>query len=72
VDYREEIEILQREIDKLREELNTAPSNYHEDILNDVKNINEAIEELLQEEEESRTWEEELRFQNLEYERSAI
>ena len=72
MDFEREIQDLQDELEALEDELLTAPLEFHEDIQNDIDNVKLEIEELEEIIEESAYWDEELRFQNLEYERSVV
>jgi SMC interacting uncharacterized protein involved in chromosome segregation len=70
MDFERDMQDLQDELEALEDELLTAPLEFHEDIQNDIDNVKLEIEELEELMEESVYWDEELRFQNLEYERS--
>ena len=72
MDFERDMQDLQDELEALEDELLTAPLEFHEDIQNDIDNVMLEIEELEELMEESVHWDEELRFQNLEYERSVI
>lgn len=72
MDFERDMQDLQDELEALEDELLTAPPEFHEDIQNDIDNVMLEIEELEELMEESVYWDEELRFQNLEYERSVI
>ena len=72
MDFERDMQDLMDELEALEEELKTAPLEFHEDIQSDIDNVKLEIEELEEIIEESAYWDEELRFQNLEYERSVI
>ena len=72
MDFERDMQDLIDELEALEEELKTAPLEFHEDIQNDIDNVKLETEELEELMEESAYWDEDLRFQNLEYERSVI